>query len=284
MIINELNNLIFPETSEHLRASLVNCGHNIATQDGHIFSGQEWGGNEFAIWHYTIAGEGVLKFHDKVIPVRAGQAMLLIVPEDYRYSVAENSESWEYIYVAVKGAELLRIFELFRQSHGVVCDFDSDSKAVNYAWDIFHKMKNSSVLDSYTASAMAYQFIMSMCASAEVQFSTKDEKLVRIIHKYCIDHISQPITVEELAELAGCSRWHFSKRFTQISGYKPHDYIMDIKMRQAVKMLESNLSVKEIVDKIGFSNSAYFCRAFRKTYGVPPGRFRSKAGFTDSDK
>lgn len=284
MVIKEFNNLIFPETSEHLRASLVNCGHNIATRGSYMFNGQERGDSEFAIWLYTIAGEGVLKFHDKTIPVRTGQAMLLVVPEDYKYFLPDHSESWEYIYVSVKGAELLRIFEIFRQSHGVVCDFNAESKVVNYAWDIFHQMKNSVPIDAYIASAMAYQFIMSMCASADVQFSTKDEKLVSIIHKYCIDHISQPITVEELAELAGCSRWHFSKRFTQISGYKPHDYIMDIKMRQAVKMLESNLSVKEIVNKIGFSNSAYFCRAFRKAYGVPPGRFRSKAGCTDLEE
>ncbi len=271
----EFNNLKFSDAPERLRGMLKHCGYSAAKYHNYNFDGTLPQHGESAIWQYTLAGEGAVEFNNEVFPVMPGEALLLVTPEQHRYFLPRQSEYWEFLYITVAGQELLRIFELFRQRHGVVCRFDADSKVVNNAWEVLHRLKNHDIADCYSASAAAYDFVMALCASTTVNCTSKEHKMLKKIQEFCMANIHRQIMVEELAAIAGCSRWYFSRRFAELSGFTPHDFIMDLKMRHAIKMLESNLSIKEIVEQIGFSNSAYFCRAFRKTFGVPPGRFRN---------
>ncbi len=274
----ELNNLIFPDTPELLRGMLLHCGCSSAHYHNYVWDGMERGPQEMTIWQYTLAGEGALDYNGRTYRVRPGEAMLLIVPEKHRYYLPADSDNWEFLYVSVYGHELLRIFEMFRQRHGVICDFPAHSRVVDVAYDLIHRVKNHEIQDSYAASAAAYEFIMALCASTSGKCIDADYKWLKAVQEYCAANLHKPITVDDLAAIAGCSRCHFSRRFAKLSGFTPHDYIMDLKMRKAIRLLASPLSVKEIADELGFANSAYFCRAFRRAFNVSPGQFRHGNG------
>ena len=67
------------------------------------------------------------------------------------------------------------------------------------------------------------------------------------IHDFCRKNLDRPITVEMLAEVAGCSRGHFTRRFQELEGMSPHEFIIRQKMRLAVRLLQTTVaSVKEI--------------------------------------
>lgn len=271
--------LLFPKRGTRLHAMLVNCGHERVTSPRYCWDGMKRGSRDLVIWQYTLAGQGALDFSGRTIPLVPGTGFLLIVPEEHRYYLPEFSPAWEFLYVSLNGSEAVRIAaECRRLSGGPVAVYDPASSVVRAAWNLLSDCRNNSILRSYSASSAAYDFMMQLLDSVERTQDTGDEALLNMIHDYCVQNISRPISVGEAAAFAGLSRWHFSRRFHKAYGKPLHDFIIELKMRMALRRLQScRDSVKEIAEFCGFDDPAYFCKVFKRTYGKTPGRFRDCA-------
>jgi AraC-like DNA-binding protein len=51
-------------------------------------------------------------------------------------------------------------------------------------------------------------------------------------------------------------------------------YLTDFKLNQARELLVSNLPIKEVADRLGYSSVQHFNSAFRKKFGLPPGKVK----------
>jgi len=103
-----------------------------------------------------------------------------------------------------------------------------------------------------------------------------DEKLSRalsLIHK----HPRKDWTLECLGRAVGMSRTAFTNRFTSIVGVGPITYLTQWRMHIANTLLaESNESMLNIAEQVGYKSEAAFGRAFKKVIGVSPGKVRKK--------
>lgn len=89
------------------------------------------------------------------------------------------------------------------------------------------------------------------------------------------DAVFSNITVEELAKQLFVSKTILTREFRLMYGMSPYHYYLNKKLSQAKLMLHnSNLSVKEISDKLCFSDEHYFSGLFKKKVGVSPSDFR----------
>ena len=83
-----------------------------------------------------------------------------------------------------------------------------------------------------------------------------------------------------MARCAGYSRYHFSRVFKEWTGFAPAAYIQNLRLRHGAKLLsETSLLVKEVAAESGFPDCNYFCRAFRRSFGVSPAQFRKSGMF-----
>ncbi len=83
-------------------------------------------------------------------------------------------------------------------------------------------------------------------------------------------------SVAQIAELCCVSISSLEKTFRKATGMSPVEYRMECKMMKAKNMLEDrNLSILQISAELGFCDSSYFCRKFKKVVGVSPTKFRS---------
>jgi len=87
---------------------------------------------------------------------------------------------------------------------------------------------------------------------------------------------AERVTLDELANAAGLSKFHLVRSFTQECGLAPHAYqnlrrVVDAKLR-----IEQGQSIKEAATSNGFADQAHFSRVFKRLVGVPPGAW-SKA-------
>ena len=90
-------------------------------------------------------------------------------------------------------------------------------------------------------------------------------------------HISESLTTKNYAELLHVSENYLIRLFTSNTGISPGDYFMNIKINNAISLLESTKkSISEIADALGFSDPLYFSRVFRRRVGVSPRAFRNK--------
>lgn len=89
-------------------------------------------------------------------------------------------------------------------------------------------------------------------------------------------------TLEELANTAGMSRTAFSKRFREVVGFTPADYLAQWRMSIACKKISAgNESIAAIADELGYQSETAFRRAFRKVTGHPPGFYKKGAVFSE---
>jgi len=97
-------------------------------------------------------------------------------------------------------------------------------------------------------------------------------------------HISRrisegPVTVSELARVAGMSRSKFADVFRRMVGSPPHAYTTELRMWMAQSALSgSRATAASIANSLGFSSPQHFSRAFKATTGLTPNEYRKRRG------
>ncbi len=269
---------IFPARAFHLHSMLINCGHQSVATPAYSFDGMKRGRKEMFIWQYTLAGCGRLRFEDEEYRVEQGSAMLLTIPENHCYYFSPEDEYWEFVFVTLNGSELIRLWRELRKMTGPVVQIPIGSKCILKAAEIYQTCCEGKLQNPYDASSMAYDF--TMCAlrdlGREGSGGNRPEYITRV-SEYCMEHIGEDIAVDDLAAISGYSRYHFSRMFHKYQGITPMAFISDLKMRLAVRLLQTErLSIKEIAEKCGFMDVSYFCKVFSNSQGVSPARFRNQ--------
>ncbi|MVU78491.1 helix-turn-helix domain-containing protein [Nocardia sp. ET3-3] len=88
-----------------------------------------------------------------------------------------------------------------------------------------------------------------------------------------------PWTVQTLAARAGVSRSVFAQRFTATLGTGPLTYLTWWRMTCAARLLrESDLLLRVVAEKAGYTSEYAFAKAFKREFGISPGQFRTHAG------
>lgn len=94
-------------------------------------------------------------------------------------------------------------------------------------------------------------------------------------HDFIRQRYLEDPTTDRLAEEAAISRAHFIRLFGSFYGTSPKQLVLDLKMREAKKLLrETRLSIWEVAEASGFNNRCAFQRMFRQREGLTPGKFR----------
>lgn len=96
---------------------------------------------------------------------------------------------------------------------------------------------------------------------------------------YMSAHIGEILSVDDLADRQNLSASHFSGLFRSTIGTSPIDYFIKLKIRYACQLLsQTDLRVSEIGEKIGYDDSFYFSRLFKKMTGKSPRNYKDFAG------
>lgn len=77
-----------------------------------------------------------------------------------------------------------------------------------------------------------------------------------------------------LAARAGMSREAFTRRFSQARGMPPHAFRLAARLDAARHLLRAGARVADVAAEAGFADQSHFGRAFRRAFGVSPGRYR----------
>ncbi len=87
--------------------------------------------------------------------------------------------------------------------------------------------------------------------------------------------LERDLPLEEIAEAAHLSPFHFARLFKKLTGATPHNYLAALRAARAQSLLsETDLSVTEIGARVGYGSSSHFAKAFRQATGISPRDFR----------
>lgn len=110
--------------------------------------------------------------------------------------------------------------------------------------------------------------------------SEKDKQKQTLVNHtiyYLENHHQEDITLEMLADMLYISPSQLSKVFRKITGRSPIKYLIEIRLKHAYELLlHTNLTVKEIAEKVGYHDPFYFSKLFKKHYDLAPSNVRKR--------
>lgn len=104
-----------------------------------------------------------------------------------------------------------------------------------------------------------------------------DSRRLNRVIEYVEAHLTERITLEDLAKVSCLSRHHFARAFKKATGKTPHLFVLDRRLMQSKKLLSAgSVSLAEAALDAGFANQAHFSRVFKQRTGMTPGQYRRR--------
>ena len=112
----------------------------------------------------------------------------------------------------------------------------------------------------------------------DVQIQSPDDKLMeRVMHVINKNIGNAELSVDDIAEEVGISRVHLHRKMKELTGQTPHDFIRNIRLKQAANLLTTqNMNITEVMYACGFNNPASFSTIFKKLYGMSPREYMNE--------
>lgn len=102
---------------------------------------------------------------------------------------------------------------------------------------------------------------------------------IRQAKQYILNHYTEPITLEMVAERARFSSSYFSNLFKRETGTGFNEYVTKLRIERAKELLKNTgKNVKDVCTEVGYSDLKHFTAVFRKYTGLKPGEFRKLYG------
>lgn len=104
----------------------------------------------------------------------------------------------------------------------------------------------------------------------------QDNPLVGKVRHFIFDRLASDLTVDDLAQMAGMSKFAFIRKYKKLSGYTPMEEVRKIRIETARQLLLSrNLTLKEIAPQVGYGDEFQLSRALRHHLGAGARKLRA---------
>lgn len=222
------------------------------------------------IIHFVLNGKGIIRLNGKQYDV--GPHQIFLIPQDTRtFYQADKDEPWEYIWFHIGGPKIPLILKEagLTPSHPVYTPMACADKIEALAKDI---------LDNYTRQYYCVGTLYKICDYMIENSKIKQEEdydnsllYVKNVISYIQLKYSEHVKIENIAFSLGLNRSYLTRLFKEATGYSLQEYLLTYRMKMAIKLLSENkLSVSEIAEAVGYTDTFTFSKAFKRHFGKSP--------------
>jgi AraC family transcriptional regulator len=104
-----------------------------------------------------------------------------------------------------------------------------------------------------------------------------DSRRLSRVLEYIHANLGDALDIRGMAATAHLSRFHFARAFKTSTGQTPYQYVNAKRLARAKELLAQNLPLVDVARALNFSSQANFTRAFRREFGITPGRYREQS-------
>jgi len=226
---------------------------------------------------YIVGGKGQFLIQDQLYPVNVNN-LVIINPNITHTEVSLNAQPLEYIVLGIEGIELANSANSNGQFN--ILDHFESAEISSCLRNILREMEQKST--GYEDVCQAFMEILiirlmrstSLAVPAEPQIISGNSQCAAV-RRYIDLHFKEALTLEQLAENVHMNKYYLSHAFKREYGISPINYMIGKRIEESKYLLaETDLSMSQISQLLGFSSLSYFSQVFRRTQAISPMEYR----------
>ena len=245
--------------------TLISCGQIFAEPKREI--NRPNGRDDWLLFY--VAKESETFFLDREVTAEAG-SFVIFAPGEKQHHVYNGNKTAEFYYVHF-------------QCDSLPCGITLESSRV---YSLTHRKQFAPIFEEIIEETLSKRpnyeilsisrllYILSLIQREATETSNSCcndwrniARAIQHMNRYC----DQNLKLEDYAAMCHKSKYHFLRLFKSVTGTTPLEYRGRIRIEHAKEMLKnSNSSVSEIAEALGYSSLAYFSAAFKKAVGISP--------------
>lgn len=226
---------------------------------------------------FIVSGKGQFILQDQVFPVNANN-LVIINPNVLHCESSMDAQPMEYIVLGIDGVEMAAN----EHYNGQFCILDH-FESVDISSCLRNILREMELKNAgYEDVCQAYMEIMLVRLMRTIAMKPQDEgaavagnRQCAAVKRYIDLHFKESLTLEQLAKEAHINKYYLAHAFKKEYGETPINYMISRRIDESKFLLtETDLSVSQIAQVLGFSSLSYFSQVFRKTQQITPVEFR----------
>ena len=243
------------------------CGKRINTEN-HIY------GPEIRN-HYLFVlvnkGKAVM-YGDKETSFGEHDLLIMLPNERIHYKALEH---WSISWLGLYGKAVDKfIYTLGITPQNPILHISLYNELYSIMEKIYNISKDLSLSSKFSVTGLIYEFFSVL--SQNTNIGTDNISFVKTALKIIDYNYSSPITIEQISKRVSLNPSYFSRIFTEQVGMSPKQYLLNKRLTRAKELLkETNASVFEIANSVGYDDQLYFSRIFKKHIGISPTEYKN---------
>lgn len=230
---------------------------------------------------YCSDGMGWLQIENRTVNIRAGEIFVIPIDTPHSYG-ADAKNPWSIYWVHVSGYLRMEMGKAIMRDSWE--RYEAIHAGVSEERNTIFKQIITTLLKGYSAGNLTFAnlslsyylttFInpenIRQQNNAVPKMNTADKAIL-----FMQKHLSEAITLENIAGSVNLSVSFFSRKFKEDTGYPPIAYFNYLRIQKACQLLHfSDLRINEVASQIGIDDPFYFSRLFKQQMGISPVTYR----------
>ncbi len=238
-------------------------------------------------WHkeyeviYIVDGKGELRINQKCYPLEKGD-FILIGSEEVHYIESDKKEILTFQSIVFDHNILT---ERGESIHFPILKYVFKKDELPEFYSLFisliqsynNEEENYELLIKSDLYKMTYLLLKFKYISYVVTSERSSDVVMKEITDYINQHYNEDLKSEKLAEMAGYSKYHFTKVFKDFTGKTVVEYINQLRLNKSIDLLLNfDLTISEIAFELGYDNVSYFIKRFKTMTGKSPSQYKKE--------
>ena len=227
--------------------------------------------------HYVLKGHGYFQVHGTTYRLGEGDAFL-ICPDELIYYEADKKDPWTYTWIGFQGVKIREYLERTSLLTTPVFHYGHDDRIRLCHEKMFEANQLASNRDLIMNSIL-YEYLFLLVRKFPKEHISPQEKQIVYVEealRYIESCYAQDISIQSIAKDLGLDRSYLHRLFKAATGFSPQEYLLDLRIRKACSLLvKTDLSVAIIALSVGYEDTLYFSRLFKRKKGISPSSYRA---------
>ncbi|MCC5835780.1 MAG: AraC family transcriptional regulator [Opitutales bacterium] len=223
-----------------------------------------------------VAGRGWVRIgEERTLAVEPDS--LVLIPDGLPHAYGADFEPpWSIHWVHLRGENLAAFKNLFADQPAVLKLPAGVLGGMEFS-KVHERLQEDYTLSNLLSAAAQVRLILAECYRLQARGNkAQGEGPVERTLDWMRNHIHRRCELPDLARLGGLSVARYSSLFKEQTGYPPMDYFIRLKIQQACWLLDTTtFRVSEVANAVGYEDSYYFSRLFRRIMGKSPRAYRA---------